>query len=571
MIDVRAVRSLRLLALVVALVMPPMLGKAIAQTPVAATESAEFQHPGSTRRLILTYGTLQVPLSLEALETFSRSGQLMPALSPYLAALDPQLQHQFRQQLRFRLGLERSQLAQFLSSPMGELLLSVPEDLLHGSQPGLLRQVVLQAAATPEGLTLLNVIRHLPQDTRVDLKQAMQLWQEQQAIAQATRQQLEQIDRQIEQQIEQSVHRPVGQLNNQPSSAIATPPAPFPSDSRDLRQPGESRFEKQTLQLDDAKRDRRFQADLYLPTQAQAQTQIASQPQTPLIILSHGLGADRQSQSFFARHLASHGIAAAVVQHPGSDSHQLQAMLQGKTQDVLDVSAFVERPRDVSYLLDALERRNDLQRRLRLNRVGVYGHSLGAYTALALAGAKINFGQLKQDCQPRQYAFDLSLILQCRARDLPQRDYHLQDSRVVALLLFDPVSRSILGQQGLGAVRVPVLWGGSDADVLTPLLTEQLPAFSHLGSAEKYLGIIEAVQHVNLKLDRLTTTQNWAETKLIDAKPEAFQNYVNALGLAFTQVYVAERSEYRPYLSASYGRWLSQSPHRLRFLPQAHL
>jgi len=70
----------------------------------------------------------------------------------------------------------------------------------------------------------------------------------------------------------------------------------------------------------------------------------------------------------------------------------------------------INRPLDVKYLLDELERRDksDLSFQLNLQQVGVIGQSLGA-TALALAGATFNFKQLQNDCE------DLSNFLECVA------------------------------------------------------------------------------------------------------------------------------------------------------------
>lgn len=518
--------------------------------------------PPQAEHLILTYGPLRLPLALADLEAFVQSGTLSPMLVPYAVSLDPALTEQLRQTLGRQLGLAPAQLAQFLHSPLGELLLSLPEALFHGGEqhrPNLLRQAMLSAAQTSDGLTPVNVLRQLPHNTSVDLKVLAELWQERRRLDELTRQRLQQLtlDSQAIAAAEAISFLSVDQGM---SLAMKAQGRKAPLLKSDLRQPGPVAFDKQVLQIRDDERDRAFQADLYLPDQDR---------KTPLVVISHGLGANRTGHAFFARHLASHGIAAAVVQHPGSDTEQMRAMLQGQRQEAVEASAFVERPRDVSHLLDVLAQRNGsaFEGRLQLERVGVYGHSLGAYTALVLAGGALNFEQLDRDCNPRAFATDLSLALQCRAQDLPRQDYALRDRRVSALLVFDPVSRSILGARGLAAIQVPVFWGGSDADFLTPLVTQQLPAFEQLGSTEKYLGIVEAVQHMNVNLDRLFATQNLAGSKLIEPKPQAFQHYVNALGLAFVQVHVAERPEYRPYLTASYGAALSTSPHQLRFLP----
>ncbi len=46
---------------------------------------------------------------------------------------------------------------------------------------------------------------------------------------------------------------------------------------------------------------------------------------------------------------------------------------------------------------------------LNLEQVGVVGQSFGGYTALALAGTKINFEQLKADCPALENTLNVSL------------------------------------------------------------------------------------------------------------------------------------------------------------------
>ena len=79
---------------------------------------------------------------------------------------------------------------------------------------------------------------------------------------------------------------------------------------------------------------------------------------------------------------------------------------------------------DISFLLNELEQLNkyQLQGQLNLEKVGIFGHSFGASTAFALAGAEINFNQLQQDCGPQMEILNMSLLLQCRALELkPQK------------------------------------------------------------------------------------------------------------------------------------------------------
>lgn len=47
---------------------------------------------------------------------------------------------------------------------------------------------------------------------------------------------------------------------------------------------------------------------------------------------------------------------------------------------------------------------------------------------------------------------------------------------------------------------------------------------------------------------------------LIILNPSIAHSYVNALNLAFFETHLTNRQEYRPYLSASYANFISQSP-----------
>ncbi|NJL83535.1 MAG: hypothetical protein HC890_12350 [Chloroflexaceae bacterium] len=148
-------------------------------------------------------------------------------------------------------------------------------------------------------------------------------------------------------------------------------------------------------------------------------------------------------------HLASHGYLVAVPQHPGSDSIWLEKFLTGLVKDVFDVNDFINRPLDITFVLDELERRNAslFDNRLNLDSVGLFGHSFGGYTALAVAGATIDWDNLQASCDrfPRQP--NVSLLLQCRALQLPRQNYQFQDERVKVIIVSNPVNGSILGKK----------------------------------------------------------------------------------------------------------------------------
>jgi predicted dienelactone hydrolase len=138
-------------------------------------------------------------------------------------------------------------------------------------------------------------------------------------------------------------------------------------------------------------------------------------------VLSHGLSSDRQHCAVIARHLASHGFVAVTIDHPGSDLAKLQNLLKGLTTEVFDVSEFIDRPKDISYVLDDLTRR--FPGAVKAQQTGVIGHSFGRYTALALAGATIDFDYLTKGCSQGIDSANVSLLLQCEALKLLCQDF----------------------------------------------------------------------------------------------------------------------------------------------------
>jgi predicted dienelactone hydrolase len=120
--------------------------------------------------------------------------------------------------------------------------------------------------------------------------------------------------------------------------------------------------------------------------------QLSLLSQSPVIVISHGLGSDRTSFEYLAQHLASYGFAVAVPEHPGSSAEQLRSLLAGRAKTVAEPNEFINRPLDIKYLLNQLARldASNSSFQLNLQQVGVIGQSFGGYTALALAVCSLN-------------------------------------------------------------------------------------------------------------------------------------------------------------------------------------
>lgn len=338
--------------------------------------------------------------------------------------------------------------------------------------------------------------------------------------------------------------------------AEATPTLP---NLPNLQRLGGFSWHQESIQMQDIQRNRSFPVDLYLPEQRDQTPVLAA----PVVVISHGLGSDRSSYAYLAKQLASYGFAVAVPEHPGSNAEQLQALIAGTASEVTAPNEFIDRPLDVKYLLDQLDRLNrtdpEWQGRFNLDQVGVVGHSFGGYTALALAGGQINLQQLAQDCTEGS-PYNLSLLLQCRALDLTQPLPQLSDPRIKAIIAINPIGSSLLGATDFSQIQIPVMLIGSSADTITPILLEQIQPFTWLATPDRYLVVLQGGTHFSTIDVPSGETANVIQLppELVGPDPSLARAYVNILGTAFFQTFVAHQTNYRSYLEAAYVRTQNQ-------------
>ena len=509
--------------------------------PVLAAEQIKF-----------SYSLLDFSLPVADLDTYAQDGKISSQLAFYTKQLKPEDKAQLRQALIASQKLSPVAVSQFLYSDIGESMLKSTGQLIQtdGRQSGFyaMRSALILAAADPQGLTLLSTMRHFPSPTlRINLEKLLALKNELTALSKQTEQALSEIKQQ--------------------SATEASTELPVSSSLPDLyKKSGAISWQKKTIAFVDTNRQslvgspktRIIQTDIYLP---QSQTPV------PVIVISHGLGSDRTSLAYLAENLASYGFAVVVPQHPGSDLLQAQALLAGRTQQVFEDAELIDRPLDVTFVLDQLEQRSKsdpwLQGKINVQQVGVIGQSFGGYTALALAGAHINIDQLHKDCKPEANLVNISLLLQCRALALGKNspnyeqiqhrlsDLDLRDRRVKAVIALNPVTSSIFGQAGLSRIDIPVAIGAGASDFVTPALLEQIQAFSWLTTPEKYLGIGDKGTHFDL-ISGVSTVVLPSSSRLTGGDPELGHSLIQDFSAAFMKVYLENQPQYRSFLSASY-------------------
>lgn len=525
----------------------------------------------AAEKVYVSYSILERSIPVASLEKYARTGVIDEDLSVYARYADPAQLKQLRNVLLARAEISPVAVSQFLYSPQGEILLKRLGEVIKSESRlsgfNAIRASLILASSDPEGLTLLNVLRKFPtRGLRIDVQESLRIAGD-----------LEQLVNQTNRATVALGQEAVLETDTDPRAALST----------DLRQRGPYTWQQQSFTLIDLNRrgttgpstgtaafvapirellrGRLIPVDLYLPVPDQ---QARSSQPAPVIVISHGLGSDRESFIYLAQHLASYGFAVLVPEHPGSNAKQLQALINGTASEVAEPTEFVDRPLDITYLLDEMERRvaanPDLQGRLNLQAVGVIGQSFGGYTALAVGGAPINVPELNADCQNLESTLNLSLLLQCRALQLGQTEPNLRDQRVKAIVAMNPITSAVFGEASIGQISVPTLIISGNADTIAPSLSEQIRPFTWLNTPNKYLALIDRATHFSVIGDT-NKDDNPVEIppEVIGPDPAIARRYASALSVAFFKTYVANQSAYRNYLSASYASAISQAPLRL--------
>ncbi|QDL09868.1 hypothetical protein DP113_19965 [Brasilonema octagenarum UFV-E1] len=497
----------------------------------------------SAERLTLSYGAVSRSISIDSLETYAKTGKIDDDLAVYVEYAGKEQLKQLPQLLLTPIPLNAVQVSQFLYTPIGERVLAdfgeVVQQESHINGFYAIRGALILAAADPKNFTLLNILRRFPSRTiSINLARGLQIAEAFQNIVNQTQQAIALINKQS-----------LDTANASTSDKISL---------TDLPRSGKYRWQKRTITLNDTSRNRIFPADIYLPDVSGFR---------PVIVISHGLGSDRTSYAYLAQNLASYGFVVAVPEHPGSDAKQLQALLSGRAAEVTSPREFIDRPLDVKYLLNQLTNLSQTdpayKGRLNLEQVGVVGQSFGGYTALALAGAPINFKQLEKNCPSSPDKANLSLLLQCLAVSLPQSStYNLSDSRVKAAIAINPIDSTIMGQDSISQIKIPIMIMAGTADTIAPAFPEQIEPFTWLTTLNKYLVLINGATHFSTIGESQSSGVPVPE-QVIGPSPALAQRYVRALSLPFFETYVANQPSYRRYLSANYVNAISQEPLRL--------
>ncbi|MFD3451147.1 alpha/beta hydrolase family protein [Streptomyces sp. NPDC058691] len=202
----------------------------------------------------------------------------------------------------------------------------------------------------------------------------------------------------------------------------------------------------------------------------------------PLVVVSHGTGGSGSAMDWLVRPLREAGFRVMALDHHGNnfvDGYEPEGFLH-----------VWERPRDISFALDTLAREEPL------GPVGAAGFSIGAYTAVALAGARVDeriLWAVLSGAVPLPEIPEYPDALEALRKKYPDErssrralegaGSDLSDPRVVAVFQVAPGAGGFVTPESLATVRGPVeiRWGG--ADTVNPYEADTRPYLDHIPTA----------------------------------------------------------------------------------------
>ena len=496
----------------------------------------------SADRIAFSYGVLgEFYISIADLETFVTEGKVTRSFAYYADRLSKQDLAKLRALLNQSFDINQITASTFLNLPIGKQLIKeiglIIDSPSRISQPALKGSLIL-AASEPEGLTILNVLRLYSTKTlKLNTKRIMEAVDEGTKLLADTERVFKALEREAA-----MVAKTEGTINVNTLT--------------DLKKMGSKKWHQEALVIK-SDRHRHIEGVVYLPK--------TTKKPAPLIMIAPGLNTNWQNFAYLAEHFASYGFGVAAVNFPGTNAHRIDAISKG-----LDTpppyNQWVEQPKVITQLLDEIAKKSQediaWQGKLNLQRVGIIGQSLGGYTAMASAGAKVDWEHLQQECRqfenPDRLNFNPALYWQCQgAKDTPPNT-DLQDNRIVAAIAVNPVTNPIFSQQGMNKLKSPLMIVTGDADLVAPALDEQLEPFTWLPNTNKYLVMVKNSTHFSFIGEE--TEEIGASSETVDSNLVLARSYLKVLSVAFFKTYLAKQQEFEPYLTESYLNSLSKQP-----------
>lgn len=197
----------------------------------------------------------------------------------------------------------------------------------------------------------------------------------------------------------------------------------------------------------------------------------------PLVILSHGMFGNAYNQAWLANALTERGYIVAAISHPGTSTW---------SRDPDQTRQLWERPKDISRVIDHATGASAIAPHVDPDRVYMAGHSLGGFTAVALAGARYDAERLSQFCDQVPGELVCGILSGWKVAQTPQdrdeMEADLSDPRIKAFAVFDLGGTQSFSEDSLGQINrpmlifgAPIMNSGLTLDIESRALVKALP------------------------------------------------------------------------------------------------
>jgi predicted dienelactone hydrolase len=177
----------------------------------------------------------------------------------------------------------------------------------------------------------------------------------------------------------------------------------------------------------------------------------------PIAMISHGSGGSYLAHRTLGMYLAQNGFVACMPGHPFNNRHNNE--LQYTVQNM------VYRPRHIRMAIDEVCSSAQFKNYVNCESVAIIGHSVGGYTALALAGGVPHTQALVALCQKPASADEPYWLSLMRKNGIKSQPIEVTaDNRVKAVVLLAPDVSLFMSEGALRNVRVPILLLAAEKD-----------------------------------------------------------------------------------------------------------
>lgn len=177
----------------------------------------------------------------------------------------------------------------------------------------------------------------------------------------------------------------------------------------------------------------------------------------PMIVISHGTGGSYLGHFDTAIALADAGFVVVAMNHTGDNYAD-----QSRSVDIMD------RPRQVSRVIDHMLATWEGHEAIDPQRVGMFGHSAGGFTTLAIIGGVPDHTKIGPMCREHPGDFACQLVARSARPVAAPATLAVTDARIKSAVIAAPALGFTFSPDGLKNVKVPVQLWRAENDVVVP-------------------------------------------------------------------------------------------------------